>query len=309
MNSDVSLVHVTEEDADAINELMKKVYEDELRRWFQGHEDELKIPTMNVPDAHKYHRWNQGYYKILYKNELAGVILIYTTGREHGRIDRFYISPEEQSRGIGSSVLAQMEERYPNVTKWTLETVQRSPRNHHFYEKNGYQLVEEDEEERYYCKRIKTSADMRESYHEEENLEGGNYRDSNYANTDWNEINFWHSRFSDANLSDVVFENSNLSRSRFTNVNLSNTVFGDSRMNGAEICHANLGNVYMHDVNQDPWNETAMHMERCNWTGSRVEQCNLQNVSFENCNMEGATIDGIPVSELLECYQKQGKKL
>ena len=72
--------------------------------------------------------------------------------REHARIDKFYVLPEYQGMNIGSTVIKLIEDLLHMVKVWTLDIIQESPRNHHFYEKNGYKLASEDNEERYYCK-------------------------------------------------------------------------------------------------------------------------------------------------------------
>lgn len=91
---------------------------------------------------------------------MSGVLLISHTGREHARIDWFYIDPEFQNRGIGGKVITIIEEMYPMVNIWTLDTIQKSIRNHYFYEKNGYEKIGETEEERYYCKTIGDSINL-----------------------------------------------------------------------------------------------------------------------------------------------------
>ena len=152
--------------------------------------------------------------------------------------------PEYQGLGIGSKVLKLIEERFPSVKVWTLDTMQQSPRNHHFYEKNGYKLSSEDEEERYYCKVIDEST-------------------------------------------------------------LSNSIFGDSNMSKVEICHSSLSEAYIHDINLDvDKDKSHIVMERCELTNSKIIDSNLQNVKLENCNIDGMTINGVKVTDMLECYKK-----
>ncbi len=307
MNEDkVTLVKVENVDAKAIKELMCIVYEDELKQWFVGREDELYIPGYDSVAMQQYHTWDDKYYKIMYEDEsLAGVLLLSTTGREHGRIDRLYILPEYQGKGIGSQALAIVESIYSKVKVWTLETTKFSPRNHYFYEKNGYQLVQEDEEERYYYKVIGEMKYDEKTYHVGQNFVCHNFRDSNLAKTDWYDLNMSESTFSDINLYKALFQNSNMSDTRFTNVNLCNTVIGDTRMENAEICHCNCSNLYIHDINLNKVDNTSVTIERCEIGNSTIRDCNLVNLKIENCNLSGVTINGISVNELLEWYKKE----
>jgi len=211
------------------------------------------------------------YFKIMFEgNKLAGVILISTTGREHGRIDRLYILQEYQGKGIGSEVLVQIESMFPEVKLWTLDTTKFSPRNHHFYEKHGYVLGEEDDEEKYYYKIIGEIQYDTEKDHNGLDYSTHNFRESNYAKSDWYNV-------SSSNLWKVIVQNCNMSDTRFTNVNL-----------------FNLNNV----------ENTSLMLERCKIVDSTIRDCNLKNLKIESCNLEGATIDGISVEELLECYKK-----
>ncbi|MGV2644309.1 GNAT family N-acetyltransferase, partial [Clostridium perfringens] len=131
---------VLNEDSEKIRDIMIKIFENETLRWFKNG-NKPYMPGYNSIDMQKYHTWDNKYYKIIYNKNIIGVVLISYTGREHARIDRLYILPEYQGLNIGSKVLKLIEELFPKVKEWSLDTIQQSPRNHHFYEKNGYKLV------------------------------------------------------------------------------------------------------------------------------------------------------------------------
>lgn len=287
-----------------MRDMMYLIYNDELRKWFNGREDKLYIPGYASVEMQQYHTWDNKYLKIMYEGKMVGVVLVYTTGREHGRIDRFYILPEFQGKGVGSKALTLVEAFFPEVKMWTLDTTQFSPRNHHFYEKNGYQLGSEDEIDRYYYKIVGELDYDKDDYHTDLDYSFHNFRNSNLANTDWYDLNMCKSTFSNNNLSNTIFQNSSLYGTRFTNVNLSNSIFGDSRMEKAEICHSIVSNLRIHDINLDNKKDTSFTLERCVFENSSIIQCNLKNVKIESCNLEGATINGISVDELMECYKK-----
>lgn len=300
----IELIVATKEDAKEIRDLLCIVYEDELNRWFRDNEDELYIPGYTSVEMQEYHTWDNKYYKIMNDSKIIGVLLVSTTGREHGRIDRLYILPDHQGNGTGSKVLALLEALYPEVNLWTLDTTQFSKRNHHFYEKNGYQLDSQNNSERYYYKNIGKIDYDKGSYHVNQDYSFHNFRDSNFASADWFDLNMSKNTFSNCNFNQTLIQNSNLTGCRFTNVNLSNAILSDFRMENAQICHGTLSNLHIHDVNLDNKKDTSVTIERSVLENSVIRQCNLKNIKIESCDLDGATIDGISVNELLECYKK-----
>lgn len=304
MEKKVELRKVEQDDTQAIKNMMCLIYEDELKKWFYGKEEALYIPGYDSIEMQRYHMWDDKYFMIMYECTMVGVVLVSTTGREHGRIDRFYVLPEYQGKGIGSEAITLIETIFPEVKVWTLDTTKFSPRNHHFYEKNGYQLDSENETERYYYKTIGEFTYEKDNYHIDQDYSGHNFRNSNLANTDWYNLNIYGSTFSNSNLGNTIFQNANLDHARFTNVNLSNSTFGDFKMKNAELCHGSLSNVHIHDINLDIKKETSLTLERCILADSLIRQCDLKNIKIDSCDLKGATIDGISVTELLECYRK-----
>ena len=305
MKIQVELVRADAADAAAIRDLMVTVEQEERRRWYTEGSGPY-IPGFDSVDMHQYHLWNDSYFKIMVQHSLVGVVLISYTGREHARIDRLYIDPSQQNKGIGSAVISSIEALYPEVRLWTLDTDQNSPRNHHFYEKMGYQLAGQDDKERYYFKNIPGEEEEAAYYTRSRNLGSHNFRDCNLHNTDFHDVNLQEAKFTNLNMSHTLFQNSNSSYNRFTNVNLSHSVFGDSNMSQTEICHVNLAGAYIHDTSLGTDQPSLpVAMERCDLANSTIADSNLRNVAIVNSNIEGMTIDGISVSELLATYKKQ----
>ena len=46
--------------------------------------------------------------------------------------------PDYQNQGIGSQAMTFLEETYPHINQWTLDTPVWAKRNQRFYEKHGY---------------------------------------------------------------------------------------------------------------------------------------------------------------------------
>ena len=303
MTEIIRLEVALETDAEQIRDMMVIIEQDETERWYDNGERPF-IPGYDSVDMQKYHMWDNKYFKIMYNDALAGVLLISHTGREHARVDRFYIAPTFQNKGIGSKVITLMEDMYPMVKIWTLDTIQKSIRNHDFYEKNGYTKTGEDEDERYYCKTIGEAINNLNESHINKDFSNESFRKCNMQNIDIYNINMRNSRFSYVNLNNTIFQTANLSNTRFTNLNMSGSVFGDSNMSKVEICHVSLADAYIHDTNLGHEEETApLIMERCQLSNSKILDSNLQNLSINNCNIDGMKIDGILVSDLIDTYR------
>lgn len=305
MKKNIRLELAMEEDATQIRDLMIEVERDEAARWYEEGERPF-IPGFDSAAMQKYHMWDGNYFKVLKDEVLVGVVLVSHTGREHARIDRLYISPTGQGSGTGSKVLELVEQLYPKVILWTLDTTQKSPRNHHFYEKNGYSLVSENEEERYYEKVIGERTSENEEFIVGKDFQKVNFRNCNLENTDFYGGSLKKTHFTNMNLSQQTYQNSNLRNNRFTNTNMSGSVLADSNLNNIEICHVSLAGAHIHDTNLG-WYETKkvpLVMDNCELIDSRIINSNLKNLAIENCNMDGMTINGFLVTELLDFYQK-----
>ena len=300
---EIRLEVALESDAEQIRNMMVLIEKDETDRWYHNG-GRVFIPGCDSVDMQKYHMWDNKYYKILHNEILAGVILISYTGREHARIDRFYIEPTFQNKGIGSKVITLIEEMYPEVKLWSLDTIQKSTRNHVFYEKNGYEKIGEDEYERYYIKRKEEPINDPNAFHSSIDFSNQNFRHCNMRKADVYDCNMWNSSFSNANLQETIYQNTSLLKNRFTNVNMSSSVIGDSNMSGIEICHVSLADAYIHDTNLGfQEKKLPLTIERCELINSKIVSSNLQNLSISNCNIEGMTIDGILVSDLINLYK------
>ena len=300
---EIRLEVAMEKDAEQIRDLMIAVEGDEAKRWYDGGKRPF-IPGYDSIDMQKYHMWDKRYYKILYGNALAGVLLISYTGREHARVDRFYIDPLFQNKGIGSKVIALMEELYPRVKLWTLDTIQKSIRNQIFYKNNGYEKAGEDEDEIYYYKVMEGKDQSSETPCITGDYSNYNLRECNMQDIDVYDVNMKNAKFINTNLAKAIYQNSTLSGTRFTNINMSNSVIADSKMSETEICHVSLSGAYIHDINLGfEENKKPLTIERCELSNSRIVDSDLQNLSIINCNTEGMTIEGILVRDLIKVYK------
>lgn len=84
-------------------------------------------------------------HKIIADGKLVGGIVVFNYGNGHYHLDKIYLDPAAHNQGIGTKAMEFVEATYP-AKKWTLHTPAYAVRNQHFYEKFGYQKVDEVEE-------------------------------------------------------------------------------------------------------------------------------------------------------------------
>lgn len=69
-------------------------------------------------------------------------------------IGRIFVSPALFRKGYGSQIMKLIEERYPTITTWKLDTPIWNIRTNHFYKKMGYVEVARDAKSVYFEKTI-----------------------------------------------------------------------------------------------------------------------------------------------------------
>ncbi|WP_342439458.1 pentapeptide repeat-containing protein [Paenibacillus sp. FSL L8-0436] len=163
-----------------------------------------------------------------------------------------------------------LEEEYPAVRAWKLETSSKQLSNHHFYEKAGYTRIYESATEFGYEK-VKVGAVTSEEgvRFEDRQLSKSEFENCMMNEADFYNMNLEKSCYSNSNLRHSLFTDCNMSDSKFTNLNLQSTLIADSRL-----------------------------------TGSTLFGCDLSNVNIQECNLSGLRIYNIPVEDLLAAYSK-----
>jgi len=58
--------------------------------------------------------------------------------KEKGEIGAIFLDPKQQNKGFGKQMMLIIEEHYPKVKRWRLETPEGSNNLHRFYESLGY---------------------------------------------------------------------------------------------------------------------------------------------------------------------------
>lgn len=86
----------------------------------------------------------QTIYSIRHEDRIIGGIIVEEREPNEMFLQTLWVDPEHQRMQVGSEAMAFLEEAYPDVAAWTLETPKASDRNRHFYEKHGYRIVGEE---------------------------------------------------------------------------------------------------------------------------------------------------------------------
>ncbi|KAF0815402.1 Serine/threonine-protein kinase B [Andreprevotia sp. IGB-42] len=286
-------------DADALCALFARIVAHEASHWLGGRQP--FIPDHHKPGMQRYQAGLGAYYKIM----LAGAVQLTHSGREHARIELFYLDPVWQGRGLGGQVLQLLEAHYPQVSTWSLDTTRHSARNLAFYRKHGYVLVGEDDDEYYLRKQrpVDGASAQRQQYTAD--LAGTGYRDCTLSGADFFECNLAGVQISSSGMAGLTVQNANVTGAVFNNVNLSGARIGNARLDGVRLCNVSLGGAQFSDSNLG-WNgEEAepVSMQRCDLRNARLTDCDLRGAALNGCQLDGASIDGIPVSTLLAAWR------
>lgn len=260
----------------------------------------IKPPGYSSIEMTKYMTRELEYFKVLQDKEIIGGIIITISGKNFGRIDRIFIDPNYQGKGTGSRVINLLEEEFPNVRTWDLETSSRQINNHYFYEKVGYKKTYETEEEYGYQKKIGTSS-KKENLVENKNITSIQYVNCDMAKTECYGVNLEESSFSNSNLMNSHISNCNLSHSKFQNINLRNSLYADLNLSNSKIIFVTLEGVSFMDTNLGD-GKKPISFERCDLEGSKFMNCNLKNLEIQRSDLTGMKIDDIPIEELMEAY-------
>ena len=296
----VTIEKATSTDAEKLTEIMKRTFDEEAKKWLPNHEDvfdyNIQPPGYSSIEMTKYMIRELEYFKVLQDNEIIGGIIITISGKSFGRIDRIFVDPNYQGKGIGSRVIHLVEEEFPNVRTWDLETSSKQINNHYFYEKMGYRTTFESEDEYGYQKKIETSSEE-ENVVENKDISSIQYVNCDMAKTVYYDVNLEGSSFSNSTLANSHISNCNLSHSKFQNINLRNSLYADLNLSNSEMVFVTLGGVRFIDTDLGEEN-MPISFERCDLEGSKFSNSNLRNVEIQKSDLTGMKIDDVPVEDL-----------
>jgi len=139
----LSFAEISEADIPELTEVMTRAFDDDA----QKHLGAEKGGPPGYDDGEFFHTWLFGYewtfgYKAVDDHIVGAVIVwIFDTGRNI--MGTIFVDPKYQNRGVGQRIWEFIESTYPETESRQLETPSFAIKNHHFYEKCGFQKIEE----------------------------------------------------------------------------------------------------------------------------------------------------------------------
>jgi GNAT superfamily N-acetyltransferase len=302
---EIAIEKASLEDAVLLTKIKKEAFDAEAVRWLDDKsviDYNIQPPGYDSIEMNRFMIRELEVYKVIADKQLAGGIIVTLSGATYGRIDRIFINPDFQGKGIGSSVMQLIEKEFPEVRVWNLETSARQKNNHYFYEKMGFRTTFESEEEYCYEKRIENDVKDKRLL-KGKNLSGRLYEHSDLSNSVCYGVILKESSVSNSNLMDIHVSNCNMRNGKYQNINFTHSLFADLNLSYSEIAHVTLGAVRFLNTNlgegKDP-----LSFEGCNLQGSKFSNCNLKGVEIQKSDLSGMKIENIPVEELLEAYKR-----
>ncbi|MGN5653168.1 GNAT family N-acetyltransferase [Bacillus sp. Brlt_9] len=302
----ISIEKATILDAEKLTEIMTKTFDEEAKRWLYGQGDvidyNIQPPGYSSVEMMRYSIDELDCYKVIMDRKIIGGIIVTISGKSYGRIDRIFVDPVYQGKGIGSYVVNLIEEEYPSIRIWDLETSSRQLNNHHFYKKMGYEIIFKSEDEYCYVKRmIVETAEV--NLIKNKDLKNSQYENCNLVNTEYYQVNLKNSAFVGSNIMHLNMSNCNVSQSKFRNINFKRSLFADLNLSGGNFNLVTLGGVQFKNTSLGDEKEPII-FDNCELEGSVIHNSNLKNVEIENCDITGMKVNGIPIEKLLALYNK-----
>ncbi|MFJ8453806.1 GNAT family N-acetyltransferase [Bacillus paramycoides] len=302
----ISIEKATILDAEKLTEIMRRTFDEEAKQWLCDQDGvidyNIQPPGYSSVEMTIYSIEELDYFKVILDGKIVGGIIVTISGKSYGRIDRIFVDPIHQGKGIGSQVINLIEEEFPSVRIWDLETSSRQINNHYFYKKMGFETIYETEDEYCYVKRINTISNE-ENLVKNKDMKSGQYENCNLTNTEYYQVNLRDSSFVNSNVMNINMSNCNFSHSKFRNINLRNSSYADLNLSGSKFNFVTLGGVQFKNTNLGE-NKEPISFERCDLEGSKINNSNLKNVEIQNSDITGMKINNIPVEELLELYNR-----
>lgn len=145
----MELLLAKSQDALVLTSISKRAFDSDI---------EIGAPQAGGPpgyQSHKYHlkMVGQKHLYTFYHDGLivGGAILFKENATLY--IGRIFIAPEHFQKGLGTKLMEIVENLYPDVTTFTLDTPLWNIRTNNFYKKLGYEVEKKDKEFAYYIKR------------------------------------------------------------------------------------------------------------------------------------------------------------
>ncbi|PFL45268.1 GNAT family N-acetyltransferase, partial [Bacillus anthracis] len=100
----ISIEKATILDAEKLTEIMKKTFDEEAEKWLGGQNDVIEYniqpPGYSSVEMMKYSIEELDSFKVIMDQKIIGGIIVTISGKSYGRIDRIFVDPVYQGKGI-----------------------------------------------------------------------------------------------------------------------------------------------------------------------------------------------------------------
>jgi len=136
---DVTIMRTTEKDASVLLAIQKEAFLDDLKLYNDQETNPANESLTRLISKIQHFT----HYTIWLHDEIIGGIDIRELKNNQFRLHRIFLAKDHQNKGFGSHLMQWIENQFPSAHEWHLDTPHLNTRNHHFYEKLGYQKVGE----------------------------------------------------------------------------------------------------------------------------------------------------------------------
>ena len=104
----------------------------------RGYNDGSLIDWLNEHD-------NFESFKIIYEGNIIGAYTVGIRQNKEYSLEMLYIDPNYRGHNLGTIIWKDIEQKYSDAKRWTVETPDYSRRNHHYYTKKcGFTFLKEN---------------------------------------------------------------------------------------------------------------------------------------------------------------------
>ena len=142
---ELSFQTMGEIDIPALTPVMKRAFDDDA----QKHLGKESGGPPGYDNGDFFRTWLLPYqesvgYKIISREIVIGGIIVWILPEGNNILGTIFVDPEYQDLGVGWNTWQFIEEIYPDTKSWRLGTPVWATKNHHFYQKCGFERVDSD---------------------------------------------------------------------------------------------------------------------------------------------------------------------
>ncbi|OZV10646.1 hypothetical protein CIW83_19170 [Tissierella sp. P1] len=126
-------------EAEILLDIQKKAFKEDLEKY----EDYDTSPATEPIEKLIRKINNSFHYTVFLDDIIIGGIEVRKLSDTQFYLNRLYLSPKYQNKGIGAKLMEFIESEFSEALEWTLSTPYMNYRNHYFYEKFGYEKISE----------------------------------------------------------------------------------------------------------------------------------------------------------------------